>query len=139
MGGYLLHRREVNGRIQEVGTAFPQLSTMLGRQAGKLSGGERKMVAIGRVLMTRPSVVILDEPTAGLSPQLAHRMLSEYVGRLATQGVAVLLVEQRAREALTISNYAYVMASGGIQIAARAEAILDRPDLSDVFLGQAVQ
>jgi ABC-type branched-subunit amino acid transport system ATPase component len=77
---------------------------MLGRQAGKLSGGERKMVAIGRVLMTRPSLVILDEPTAGLSPRLAHQMLSEYVRRLAAQGVAVLLVEQRAREALAISD-----------------------------------
>jgi ABC-type branched-subunit amino acid transport system ATPase component len=139
MGGYQLRRREVRERIDEVGASFPQLTAMLGRQAGKLSGGERKMVAIGRVLMTRPSLVILDEPTAGLSPQLAHRMLSEYVGRLATQGVAVLLVEQRAHEALTISDYAYVMASGAIQIASRAAAILDRPDLSDVFLGQAVQ
>jgi ABC-type branched-subunit amino acid transport system ATPase component len=138
MGGYHLPRREVATRIGEVGSAFPQLAEMMGRSAGNLSGGERKMVAIGRVLMTAPSLVILDEPTAGLSPQLADRMLHDYVGRLARQDVAVLLVEQRAREALAISDYAYVMASGIVEIAASAAEILARPDLGDLFLGGAI-
>jgi branched-chain amino acid transport system ATP-binding protein len=137
MGGYRLPRREVAERIEEVAGAFAQLSSMLGRPAGNLSGGERKMVAIGRVLMMRPSLVILDEPTAGLAPQLADRMLSDYVGRLAARDVAVLLVEQRAREALAISDFAYVMAAGVVEIAAPAAEILARADLGDVFLGRA--
>ena len=137
MGGYQLPRREVAERIDEVAVASPQLSTMLSRAAGNLSGGERKMVAIGRVLMTRPSLVILDEPTAGLEPQLADRLLSDYVRALASRDVAVLLVEQRAREALTISDFAYVMAAGVVAIAAPAADILARSDLGDVFLGRA--
>jgi ABC-type branched-subunit amino acid transport system ATPase component len=138
MGGYLLPKREIAQRIDGVTSAFPQLATMLGRSASNLSGGERKMVAIGRVLMTRPSLVILDEPTAGLSPQLADQMLSDYVRRLAARGVAVLLVEQRAREALAISDHAYVMASGSVEISAPAAEILTRADLGDLFLGGAV-
>jgi ABC-type branched-subunit amino acid transport system ATPase component len=136
MGGYRLPRRAVAERIDEVTAAFPQLAPMLGRPAGNLSGGERKMVAIGRVLMMGPSLVLLDEPTAGLAPQLADRMLSDYVGALAARGVAVLLVEQRAREALTISDFAYVMAAGVVVIAAPAADILARGDLGDVFLGR---
>jgi branched-chain amino acid transport system ATP-binding protein len=137
MGGYQLPRRDVAQRIDEVAAAFPQLASMLGRAAGNLSGGERKMVAIGRVLMMRPSLVILDEPTAGLAPQLADRMLRDYVGALAAQDIAVLLVEQRAREALAISGFAYVMAAGVVEIAAPAADILARGDLGDVFLGRA--
>jgi branched-chain amino acid transport system ATP-binding protein len=137
MGGYRLPRRAVAGRIEEVAAAFPQLAPMLSRAAGNLSGGERKMVAIGRVLMTRPSLVILDEPTAGLAPKLADRMLGDYVRGLAARAAAVLLVEQRAREALAISDFAYVMAAGVVEIAAPAAEILGRADLSDVFLGRA--
>lgn len=136
MAGYRLRRGKISERIEEVVEAYPQLGKMLKRTAGKLSGGERKMVAIGRVLMTRPSLVILDEPTAGLAPNLANQLLDSYVGRLTGRGVAVLLVEQRAREALGISDFAYVMASGQIQIASPAAEILERPDLGQVFLGQ---
>ena len=138
MGGYQLHRREIHGRIEEVVDAFPQLGSLLGRSASNLSGGERKMVAIGRVLMTRPGLVILDEPTAGLSPKLAHQMLADYVGRLCDRGVGVLLVEQRAREALQIADFAYVMASGEIKIATTASRVLELPDLGEIFLGRAV-
>jgi branched-chain amino acid transport system ATP-binding protein len=138
MGGYRLPRREVAGRIEEVLAAFPQLAPMLSRGAGNLSGGERKMVAIGRVLMTRPSLVILDEPTAGLAPMLADRMLGEYVRGLADRGAAVLLVEQRAREALAVSDFAYVMAAGTVAVAASASEILARPDLGELFLGRPV-
>ncbi len=137
MGGYQLPRRDLPERVEEVAAAFPQLATMLGRAAGNLSGGERKMVAIGRVLMMRPTLVLLDEPTAGLAPQLADRMLSDYVGALAARDVAVLLVEQRAREALAISDFAYVMVAGIVAIAAPAADILARGDLGDVFLGRA--
>jgi ABC-type branched-subunit amino acid transport system ATPase component len=110
---------------------------MSDRYAGNLSGGERKMLAMGRVLMTRPSLLVLDEPTAGLSPQLAHVLLNEHVARLASTGVAILLVEQHAREALAISDWAYIMASGQVQLADAASTLLQRPDISEIFLGRA--
>ncbi len=135
LGGYTLPRRQVPARIAAVLETFPVLQGLVDRRVSKLSGGERKMVAIGRLLMTRPTTVILDEPTAGLAPQLADQFLSEQVSRLARQNVAVLLVEQRAREALSISDFAYVLAGGSIKIAGAASEILARPDLSDVFLG----
>ena len=136
MGATTLPRRAIGERMDGVLAAYPQLAGLLNRQAGKLSGGERKMVAIGRVLMTQPSVVILDEPTAGLSPKLATQLLESYVSGLANRGAAVLLVEQRARQALRISDFAYVMASGEVMIASPATDLLARDDLGQVFLGR---
>lgn len=136
MGGYTLPRREVAARLEEVIGIYPALGPLRDRYAGNLSGGERKMVAMGRVLMTRPSLLVLDEPTAGLSPQLAHELLDEHVRRLAGTGAAVLLVEQHAREALAISDWAYVMASGQVQLADEAATLLARPDIGDIFLGR---
>jgi ABC-type branched-subunit amino acid transport system ATPase component len=111
---------------------------MRNRPAGYLSGGERKMLAMGRVLMRRPSLLVLDEPTAGLAPQLAHELLTRNVAQLAGSGVAVLLVEQHAHEALAISDWAYVMAAGQVRLSDAAAALAQRPDLGDIFLGQAV-
>jgi branched-chain amino acid transport system ATP-binding protein len=109
---------------------------MSDRHAGNLSGGERKMLAMGRVLMTRPSLLVLDEPTAGLSPQLAHELLHEHVARLASTGVAILLVEQHARDALSISDWAYVLSSGQVVLEDRAANLLERPDIHEIFLGR---
>src|SRR5207245_9308453 len=103
--------------------------------AGRRGGGERKMVASGRVLMTERRVVILDEPTAGLSPKLATQLLESYVAGLAGRGAAVLLVEQRARQALGISDFAYVMASGEVRLASPASELLARDDLAQACLG----
>jgi ABC-type branched-subunit amino acid transport system ATPase component len=136
MGGYTLRRREVEPRMREVLELYPALAAMRTRYAGHLSGGERKMLAMGRVLMTRPSLFVLDEPTAGLSPQLAHELLHDHVARLASTGVAILLVEQHAREALAISDRAYVMASGRVVLADRAATLLGRPDIHEIFLGR---
>jgi branched-chain amino acid transport system ATP-binding protein len=136
MGATTLPRRELGERLAAVLESYPQLVDLLKRHAGKLSGGERKMVAIGRVLMTSPTVVILDEPTAGLSPKLASQLLQTYVAGLASRGTAVLLVEQRARQALGISDFAYVMAAGEVQIASPAGDLLARDDLGQVFLGR---
>jgi len=83
---------------------FPRLASMLTRQAGKLSGGERKMLAMGRVLMLEPAVFLLDEPTANLAPAVARSLLEEHVRRLAQGGAAVLIVEQRARAVPAISD-----------------------------------
>lgn len=138
MGGYTLGRRDVAARMDEVFELYPALAAMRDRYGGHLSGGERKMLAMGRVLMTRPTVLVLDEPTAGLSPQLAHRLLHEQVARLAATGVAVLLVEQHARDALTISNWAYVLAAGRVVLVDRAATLLERPDIHEIFLGRTV-
>src|SRR5476649_67787 len=119
MGGYLLSAHTIRERVPEVVEVFPALKPMLKRRADKLSGGERKMLAIARVLMLDPKVLILDEPTANLAPQLADRLLREHVKRLAGVGKAVLIVEQRARAALQIADWTSVLVSGSTRLEGR--------------------
>ena len=135
MGGYLLAPRRIPGRIEEVGAIFPALPPMLKRRADKLSGGERKMLAIARVLMLDPTVLILDEPTANLSPKLADSLLREQVTRLAAAGKAVLLVEQRARAALQVADWTSVLVSGETRLEGRPSDLLKRQDFEELFLG----
>jgi ABC-type branched-subunit amino acid transport system ATPase component len=135
MGGYLLNAAQVRARVGEVGDVFPQLPPMLKRRADKLSGGERKMLAIARVLMLDPKVLILDEPTANLSPKLADALLREHVQRLAGVGKAVLLVEQRARAALQIADWTSVLVSGTTRLEGRPAELLERQDFEELFLG----
>jgi branched-chain amino acid transport system ATP-binding protein len=135
MGGYLLGRRTIPARIDAVLSTFPRLATMLGRTAGKLSGGERKMLAMGRVLMLTPAVFLLDEPTASLAPAIAHSLLDEHVRELATSGAAVLVVEQRARAVLAISDRTYVLAGGQLRMEGTPAELTARPDFVDAFLG----
>src|ERR1700729_3920624 len=116
MGGYLLRPKEVKPRIDHVITVFPRLATMLARPAGKLSGGERKLLAMGRVLMLEPAVFLLDEPTANLAPAIARSLLEEHVRHLAERGAAVLIVEQRARAVLAISDRTYVLGGGELRM-----------------------
>ena len=136
MGGYALPRTGVKQRIAEVLELYPQLRPLAGRQGGHLSGGERKMLAIARAMMIRPSLLVLDEPTAGLAPKPADELLGLHIAALAGTGVSLLMVEQRAREAMSISDRAYVMAAGRVVLTDRAGALLARPDLADVFLGR---
>jgi ABC-type branched-subunit amino acid transport system ATPase component len=135
MGGYLLQQKRVRARVDEVGQVFPALPPMLKRRADKLSGGERKMLAIARVLMLDPKVLILDEPTANLSPKLADSLLREHVRRLAGLGKAVLLVEQRARAALQIADWTSVLVSGTTRLEGRPGDLLKRQDFEELFLG----
>ncbi|HET9782841.1 MAG TPA: ABC transporter ATP-binding protein [Candidatus Dormibacteraeota bacterium] len=135
MGGYLLNGSRLQERIRNVGDVFPALPPMLKRRADKLSGGERKMLAIARVLMLDPKVMILDEPTANLSPKLADNLLRDQVTRLAAAGKAVLLVEQRARAALQIATWTSVLVSGVTRLDGRPEDLLRRPDFEELFLG----
>jgi len=135
MGGYLLARPAVSQRIEEVCSVFPALRAMLRRRADKLSGGERKMLAIGRALMVDPRVLILDEPTANLSPQLADAFLRERIRRLADMGKAVLLVEQRARAAMQIADWTMVLVSGTSRLEGRPDELLGRSDFEALFLG----
>jgi branched-chain amino acid transport system ATP-binding protein len=135
MGGYLLKDSGLAARIKEVCDVFPALAPMMRRRADKLSGGERKMLAIGRVLMLDPRVLILDEPTANLAPALADRLLRENVRALADAGKAVLLVEQRARAALEIAKWTVVLVSGVTRLEGRPSDLLERSDFEALFLG----
>ncbi len=137
MGGYLLAKPELAARIDKVMSTFPALADMRSRTASKLSGGERKMLAVARVLMLEPSVLVLDEPTSNLSPELSRSVLRDQVRRLADAGTAVLLVEQKAFEALGVSDWAYILVAGRIEIAGAASEILARPDIREVFLGRS--
>jgi len=135
MGGYLLPESKLTERIEEVTRVFPALAPMLKRRADKLSGGERKMLAIARVLMLDPAVLILDEPTANLSPKLADSLLRDHVRRLANLNKAVLLVEQRARAALQVASWTMVLVSGATRLEGRPGELLDRQDFEELFLG----
>ena len=135
MGGYLLPESKLPERVEEVTRVFPALAPMLKRRADKLSGGERKMLAIARVLMLDPAVLILDEPTANLSPKLADSLLRDHVQRLAHLNKAVLLVEQRARAALQVASWTTVLVSGATRLEGRPGELLDRQDFEELFLG----
>ena len=138
MGGYLLRPGQVRARIETVATVFPRLGLMLTRQAGKLSGGERKMLAMGRVLMLEPAVFLLDEPTANLAPAVARTLLEDHVRRLAHDGAAVLIVEQRARAALAISDRTYVLAGGEVRMTGTPAELSASPAFVESFLGGTV-
>ena len=138
MGGYLLPARDVKARIDEVMTVFPRLAAMLTRPAGKLSGGERKMLAMGRVLMLQPAVFLLDEPTANLAPAIARTLLEEHVSALAASGAAVLVVEQRARAVLAISDRTYVLAGGEVRMEGTPAELAASPAFVESFLGGTV-
>jgi len=135
MGGYLLARKEIGARIEHVLTVFPRLATMLQRPAGKLSGGERKMLAMGRVLMLEPAVFLLDEPTANLAPAIAQSLLADHVRRLAERGAAVLIVEQRAKAVLAISDRTYVLGGGRLRMEGTPAELAGNPAFVDSFLG----
>jgi len=135
MGGYLLARADIPAGIDRVLTVFPRLAEMLRRPAGKLSGGERKMLAMGRVLMLDPAVFLLDEPTANLAPAIARGLLEEQVRHLAAHGAAVLIVEQRARAVLAVSDLTYVMGGGELRMEGTPDELAASPAFVSSFLG----
>jgi len=135
MGGYLFNRAQREERMERALEVFPQLKPRLNRYVETLSGGERKMTAIARVLMLDPSVLILDEPTAGLSPELSRTVLENQVRMLGDLGKAVLLVEQKAVAALGVSDWAYMLLRGEVVMSADAHEVLEKPDMREIFLG----
>jgi ABC-type branched-subunit amino acid transport system ATPase component len=135
MGGYLLKSRAVAARVEHVLDVFPQLKRMLARRAGKLSGGERKMLAMGRALMLEPALVLLDEPTANLAPLIARSVLQEHVRRLAATGASVLVVEQRAKAVLEISDRTYVLVGGQLRMEGTPSELAASSEFVDSFLG----
>ncbi len=136
MGGYTLPRRNVPERVEEVFALLPTLKALRRRTAGTLSGGERKLLAIGKALMTSPRILLLDEPTSNLSPDLARAVLTEHVRRLANDGIGIVLVEQRVEQGLQVCDWAYVMAAGLEQLSGPAAEILANEDIGALFLGR---
>lgn len=136
LGGFLLSRKRVVTRVDELLDLFPLLARLTSRVAGHLSGGERKLLAIARALMPSPTALLLDEPTAGLSPEMTGLVLQGQIPRLSESGVAVLLVEQRALEAIEISSRVHVMVSGAIRASRDAREVNDWDELARLFLGE---
>ena len=135
MGGYLLGKADRIARMEEVLTIFPPLRSRLNRYVGTMSGGERKMTAIARALMLSPRVLVLDEPTAGLSPVLTESVLADQVRVLADRGHAVLLVEQKAQAALRLAHTASVLVRGQVVMSAPAAEVLASREMAEVFSG----
>jgi branched-chain amino acid transport system ATP-binding protein len=138
MGGYRLPKAEAAARIARLYEQFPRLATLRGRRARTLSGGERKLVAVGRALVAEPKVLILDEPTASLAPLVASQILSDVVAPTAARGHAVLLIEQRVRLALDVASWGYVLREGRVVRDLPAAELRAMPDLSTLFLGERV-
>lgn len=113
---------------------FPRLAERRTQQAGTLSGGEQQMLAIGRALMSRPRLLLLDEPSMGLAPMLVQKIF-ETIRRIAEEGMTLLLVEQNARLALKVSHRGYVMESGKIILTDSAAALLKNPKVRHAYLG----
>ena len=134
MGGYLIKKEALGERMEEVFDLFPILRLRRSQRACNLSGGEKKMLAMGRVIMARPKILLLDEPTANLAPKIADEMLAVHITKLASLGVAILLVEQRAVQALAISSNAYVMVGGSVAMSGHPEELGQRGDIAKVFL-----
>jgi branched-chain amino acid transport system ATP-binding protein len=136
MGAYRVRGREVAVRLDEVLELFPALAPLKRRPARTLSGGERKMVAIARALMADPRLLILDEPTSNLAPQIAASVLEKLVARLAESGRAVLLIEQRVSLALEVASRGYVLTDGRVRLEGSAEELRTKHDLGALFLGR---
>jgi branched-chain amino acid transport system ATP-binding protein len=114
---------------------FPRLAERRKQVAGTLSGGEQQMLALARALMTRPRLLLLDEPSMGLAPMMVMKIF-EIVRDIARQGVTILLVEQNARAALELAQRGYVMESGAIALEGEARALLDNPRVREAYLGE---
>lgn len=134
MGGYRLDQPQVRHRIEELFTHFPQLRALRRRLARELSGGERKLVGVARALVANPTFLILDEPTANLSPRIATDVLEEVIGTLQSSGRPVLLIEQRVALALPVATWVYVMVDGTCRYSASSDEIASAEDLSSYFL-----
>jgi branched-chain amino acid transport system ATP-binding protein len=134
LGGITLPRAALGARIDEVLARFPRIRQRIDNQASTMSGGEQKQLEIGRALLLRPRVLLIDEPSIGLSPKLVQEVMT-LLRQLADSGVTVLMVEQNVRTALKYANRALVLEMGRLALDRPASSLLDDPDLNRLFLG----
>ena len=134
LGGITLPRGELPGRIEEVLARFPRIRERIDNQASTMSGGEQKQLEVGRALLLRPRVLLIDEPSIGLSPKLVQDVMT-LLRQLADGGVTVLMVEQNVRTALKYANRALVLEMGRLALDRPASELLHDPDLNRLFLG----
>jgi branched-chain amino acid transport system ATP-binding protein len=135
MGAFVRNDKEIDADIDKVFGIFPRLKERRNQLAGTMSGGEQQMLAMGRALMARPKVLLLDEPSMGLSPIMVDKIF-EVVADIAKQGVTILLVEQNASRALQLANRGYVMESGEVTMSGEASALLNDPKVRAAYLGE---
>jgi branched-chain amino acid transport system ATP-binding protein len=138
LGGITLPRGELGGRIEEVLTRFPRIRERIDNQASTMSGGEQKQLEVGRALLLRPRVLLIDEPSIGLSPKLVQEVMA-LLRALADGGTTVLMVEQNVRTALKYANRALVLEMGRLALDRPANELLHDPDLNRLFLGGHAQ
>ena len=142
LGGYVLYRKEsmsaVNEDLERIFELFPVLRERSGQLAGTLSGGEQQMLAIGRALMARPSLVMMDEPSMGLAPLIVKEIF-RVVLRLREEGVTVLLVEQNARAALRVADRGYVIETGKLVMEGKADFLLGDSEVQRAYLGKGYE
>ena len=137
LGAFARHRRGDRDHaktMDEVFAIFPRLAERRKQEAGTLSGGERQMLAMGRALMAKPALLMLDEPSLGLAPLIVREVL-RIVQQLREMGVSVLLVEQNARAALQVADYGYVLENGGVAVENDAKSLLNDPRVIESYLG----
>ncbi|MDN3518539.1 ABC transporter ATP-binding protein [Aquisalimonas lutea] len=133
MGGYAL-KGDLRPRLETVYGLFPRLAERRRQEAGLMSGGERQMVAMGRALMIEPSLLMLDEPTAGLSPRLIDETFQR-IASIRDLGIGVLMVEQNAKQALAIADRGYVLATGANRFEDTGPNLLANREVAEMFLG----
>ena len=133
MGAYL-RKDDYSASLEQVFGLFPVLREKRTQVAGELSGGQRQQLAVGRALMTQPDLLMLDEPTAGVSPIVMNEIFDQVL-RIRDQGIGILIVEQNARQALSIADVGYVLVNGKNRHTAKGSELLNNPDVRQSFLG----
>jgi branched-chain amino acid transport system ATP-binding protein len=135
MAGYTVSKSDLEKRLNDALQMFPTIQQYLGTKVQYLSGGERQMVAMTMALVRKPSVIMLDEPTANLSPKLATQVLHSAASLARKVGLTVILVEQNAKRALEIGDYAYLLVGGKKVFDGQAKELLEHQELSQMYLG----
>jgi branched-chain amino acid transport system ATP-binding protein len=135
MGAFIRNDSEIEADIDKVFAIFPRLKERRAQLAGTMSGGEQQMLAMGRALMARPKVLLLDEPSMGLSPIMVDKIF-EVIADIHSRGTTILLVEQNASRALGLADRGYVMDSGEVTMTGEAKALLNDPKVRAAYLGE---
>ncbi|MGM9972814.1 MAG: ABC transporter ATP-binding protein [Clostridiaceae bacterium] len=136
MGAYTRKdKSEIEGTLQMIYKRFPRLLERKNQQAGTLSGGEQQMLAMGRALMSKPKIILMDEPSMGLSPIYVNEIF-DIIKEVSQSGTTVLLVEQNAKKALSIADRAYVLETGRIVLEGKADTLLNNDDIKKAYLGE---